>query len=89
MRHISTSNTPTLTSIEVTPSLATAAAGTTTQFTATGLYTDNSKQDLTTQVTWASSNIAVATVSNAAGSKGLATDGRRRQHRPCLRPAAP
>ena len=34
---------------------------------------DNSTQDLTTQVTWASSDSAVATVSNAAGSNGLAT----------------
>jgi hypothetical protein len=63
------SSTPTLRSIEVTPSLATAAAGMTTQFTATGLYTDNSKQNLTAQVTWSSSVTAVATVSNT----GLAT----------------
>ena len=39
----------------------------------TGLYSDNSTQDLTTQVTWTSSDNAVATVSNAAGSNGLAT----------------
>ncbi|HEX5651223.1 MAG TPA: Ig-like domain-containing protein [Steroidobacteraceae bacterium] len=69
----STSTTPTLTSIEVTPSLATAAAGTTTPFRATGLYSDNSKQDLTTQVTWASSDTAVATVSNNVGFNGVAT----------------
>ncbi|MCE3285723.1 MAG: LigC protein, partial [Steroidobacteraceae bacterium] len=58
------SSTPSLKSIEVTPSLATAAAGTTTQFTATGLYTDNTTRNLTAQVTWASSNTAVATVNN-------------------------
>ena len=63
----------TLKSIEVTPSLVQAAAGTTQQFTATGLYSDNSTQDLTTQVTWSSSDTAAATVSNAAGSNGLAT----------------
>ena len=63
----------TLVSIEVSPSPSQAADGTTAQFTATGLYTDNSTQDLTTQVTWASSDGAVATVSNAAGSNGLAT----------------
>ena len=63
----------TLVSIEVSPSPSQAAGGTTAQFTATGLYTDNSTQDLTTQVTWASSDGAVATVSNAAGSNGLAT----------------
>ena len=64
--------TPTLRSIEVTPSLSQAAAGTEAQFTATGVYTDNSKKDLTTQATWASSDSAVAMLSNAAGSKGLA-----------------
>jgi hypothetical protein len=63
----------TLLSIEVTPATASVANGQTQQFTATGLYTDNTTQDLTTQVTWASSNDAVATVSNAAGSNGLAT----------------
>ena len=46
------SSAPTLQSIEVTPSSSTVAAGTTQQFMATGLYTDNSTQDLTTQVTW-------------------------------------
>ena len=63
----------TLVSIEVTPADPSIVDGTTQQFTATGLYTDNSTQDLTAQVTWASSDDAVATVSNAAGSKGLAT----------------
>ena len=66
-------NIPTLQSIEITPSLTKAAAGTTAQFTATGVYTDNSTEDLTAQATWASSNSAVAMVSNAAGSKGVAT----------------
>src|SRR5262249_38454469 len=36
-------------------------------------YTDNSTQNLTTAVTWSSSNSAVATVSNATGSNGLGT----------------
>ena len=63
----------TLVSIEVSPATPSIANGLTQQFTATGLYTDNSTQDLTTQVTWASSDDAVATVSNAAGSNGLAT----------------
>jgi hypothetical protein len=66
-------NAPTLQSIEVTPSVPQAVAGTTVQFTATGVYTDTSTQDLTAQVTWASSVSAVATVSNAVGSNGLAT----------------
>ena len=47
--------------------------GTTEQFTATGTYSDSSTQDLTTQVTWASSNTSVASISNTAGSQGLAS----------------
>src|SRR6185295_2512251 len=50
------------------PSLA---KGTTAQLTATGVYSDSSTQDLTAQVTWTSSAMAVASVSNAAGSEGL------------------
>src|SRR4030095_605409 len=63
----------TLVSIEVSPTAPSLANGLTQQFAATGLFTDNSTQDLTTQVTWASSDEAVATVSNADGSNGLAT----------------
>ena len=63
----------TLVSIEVTPTDPSIVDGMTQQFTATGVYTDASTQDLTTQVTWASSDDEVATVSNAADSKGLAT----------------
>ena len=66
-------NAPTLQSIEVTPSLSQAAAGTTAQFNATGIFSDNSTRDLTSQVTWDSSDDAVATVSNTPGSNGLAT----------------
>ena len=63
----------TLQSIAVTPPNPSAAKGSTLQFTATGTYSDTSTQDLTTQVTWASATTSVATISNAAGSKGLAT----------------
>ena len=59
--------------IEVTPPNQSIAKGTTQQYMATGIYSDDSKQDLTTSVKWTSSNTAVATVSNAAGSNGLAT----------------
>jgi hypothetical protein len=62
----------TLVSIDVTPAVPSVANGLAQQFTATGLYTDDSTRDLTTEVTWASSDAAVATVSNATGSKGLA-----------------
>jgi hypothetical protein len=63
----------TLASIQVTPNNATVANGLTEQFAAIGTYTDGSTQDLTSQVTWASSNTGAATVSNAGGSNGLAS----------------
>ena len=61
----------TLVSIDVTPANPSVALGLKPQFTATGTYTDNSRQNLTTQVTWSSSNTAIATVSSAAGFEGL------------------
>jgi trimeric autotransporter adhesin len=63
----------TLVSIGVTPATSSIAKGLAQQFTATGVYTDNSTQNLTTTVTWSSADTAVATISNAAGSQGLAT----------------
>jgi len=62
-----------LQSITVTPANPTAPLGETEQFTATGTYSDKSTQILTSQVTWASATKSVATISNAAGSQGLAT----------------
>jgi hypothetical protein len=63
----------TLVSIAITPTNPSIAKGTTQQFTATGTYTDSTTQNLTTAVTWGSSTTAVGTISNAAGSKGLAS----------------
>jgi hypothetical protein len=62
-----------LVSIDVTPTTQTIGIGVTLQFTATGTYTDETTQDITTSVTWSSSNTAKATISNAGGSEGLAT----------------
>ncbi len=62
-----------LASIALTPAAPGVALGGTQQFAATGTYTDNSTQDLTTRVTWTSSNTAVALISSATGSNGLAT----------------
>lgn len=62
-----------LVSIQVTPANPGIAKGTTKQFTATGIYSDHSIQNLTAQVTWGSSDASAASVSNAAGSNGLAT----------------
>ncbi len=63
----------TLASISVTPANPSIAKGLTEQFTATGTFSDGSTQNLTTGVTWNSSNQAVATISNTSGSNGLAT----------------
>ncbi len=63
----------TLLSLVVTPPTPRIALGTTQQLTATGTYSDNSTQNLTTQVTWASATSSVATISNIAGSNGLAS----------------
>src|SRR5262249_15781773 len=62
-----------LQSLSISPQTPSVAKGSKQQFSATGSYTDGSTQDLTTQVTWASSMTNVATISNAAGSQGLAT----------------
>ncbi len=58
-------------SITVTPSNPTIVVGTTQQFTATGAYSDGGTVDLTSQVTWTSSNSSVATID----SSGLASGG--------------
>jgi uncharacterized protein YjdB len=63
----------TLRSITITPPSPAIARGTTQPFVATGTYSDNTTQDLTTQVTWTSSDTSVATVSNTQGSQGVAT----------------
>ncbi len=58
-----------LTSITVTPANSTIQAGNTQPFTATGTYSDSSTQNISSQVTWSSSNTGVATIN----SSGLAT----------------
>ena len=62
-----------LQSIQVTSAQPSVALGYTDQFTATGTYSDGTHQDLTSAATWASDTPGVATISNAAGSNGLAT----------------
>ncbi|MDD2542581.1 MAG: Ig-like domain-containing protein [Desulfuromonadaceae bacterium] len=57
----------TLVSIAVTPSSQTIAAGSSQQFTATGTFSDNTTQDLTTQVSWSSSVDAIATIGQDDG----------------------
>ncbi len=57
--------------VQVTPANGSAPMGLTQAFVATGLYSDGTTQDLSTQVTWTSSNPALLQLSNAAGSEGL------------------
>jgi hypothetical protein len=64
----------TLTSIAVTPAHPTIQVGGTQSFTATGTYSDNSTQNITSQVTWSSSNTLVATI-NASGMASAAAGG--------------
>jgi YVTN family beta-propeller protein len=63
----------TLTSISVTPVNTSIAPGTTAQFRAVGIFSDHATRDLTTSVTWSSSDAGIATISNSQGTKGLAT----------------
>src|SRR4030067_88682 len=62
----------TLASIEVTPTNPSIALGPTRQFTAIGVYTDNTTQNLTRDVIWSSDNSGIAQIGNAEGSYGLA-----------------
>src|SRR5207248_529927 len=54
-----------LQSIVLTPANPIVGKGTTEPFTATGVFSDGATQDLTGQVTWASANPSVATISAA------------------------
>ena len=58
-----------LASLAVTPANPSIALGTTQQFTAIGTYSDQTTQDLTAQVSWASNNLSAASVN----AQGLAT----------------
>ncbi|MHB8844532.1 MAG: Ig-like domain-containing protein [Nitrospirota bacterium] len=62
-----------LSSLTVTPVNPSIASGKTRQFTAMGTFTDNSVQNVTASVAWSSTNTTVATISDAPGTKGLAT----------------
>jgi len=62
-----TITTATLQSIVVTPPTASLAPGGTMQFTAIGTFSDGTKQDISSNATWASSNTAVATIGSQTG----------------------
>ena len=60
-------------SLDVAPANVSVSLGLTVQYGAVLTFTDGSTQDATTTATWGSSNTAVAKISNASGSQGLAT----------------
>jgi hypothetical protein len=61
----------TLTSIVVTPVTTVVGVKGNVQFTATGVFTDNSTQDLSSQAAWSSSVASVALISNTGLATGL------------------
>jgi hypothetical protein len=69
---VATAPPPTLTTISVTAPKLSIAKGLTDPFTATGTYSDNSTQDLTSQVTWVSQTEADATISTGGVATGVA-----------------
>lgn len=58
--------------LALTPASATVPLGVSAAYLATGTFSDGRQQDLTAQVSWLSSDVAVATVSNALASAGVA-----------------
>jgi len=62
-----------LTSVTVSPSNAGLLKGSSQQFAASGTYTDGTVRDLTTSVTWSSSDANLAVINNSAGTNGQAT----------------
>jgi hypothetical protein len=67
-----TVNDATLTGLSVSPALITLPTQLSWQFRATGLFSDGTARDVTSLTRWATSNLAVATVSNALGTQGRA-----------------
>lgn len=62
-----------LTGVVVAPASKSIPLGLTEAFTAQATYSDGSKADVTGSALWSSSEVKVAEVSNAAGSKGVVT----------------
>ncbi len=63
----------TISSLAISPLTTTIPKGLTAQFQATGNFSDATSQDITFDVDWSSSDPLAASVSNAVGSKGLAS----------------
>jgi len=61
-----------LLSVKVTTTVMWLSTAESQPFTGTGVYSDPSTLDLTNVVTWSASTTGLATISNSAGSRGLA-----------------
>jgi hypothetical protein len=69
-----TTSAATLSSIAIAPaSPASLAVGSTQAFTASGTYSDGSKADITSKVTWASDTTGTATIDSTGLATGVAT----------------
>lgn len=64
---------PALVSIAVSPVNPSITPGSMQQFTATGTYTNGTMSNITSSVTWSSSNSSVATITSGGLASGLAT----------------
>lgn len=64
---------PTLTTVTLAPSTPSIAVGKTQQMTATGTYDNSSTQTITDSASWASSDVAIATVSSTGLVTGIAS----------------
>ena len=64
---------PVLQEIQVEPANGSIAKGTSQSFTASGLYSDNTNRDISDEVTWATSDDAIAVISAAGANIGLLT----------------
>jgi len=62
-----------LTSITINPATVTLPLGKGQLFSATGRFSDGSSRDVTTTITWTSSNISVANISSGGSLSSLAT----------------
>jgi len=70
--HTNLTASPALVSIAVTPGAQSILVNATQQFTATGTYSDSSQLDITSTVTWSSSETNLATVNSAGLATGVA-----------------
>ena len=60
-----------LQTVQVAPAKASTAAGTSLQFTATGIYSDGHSEDVTAMASWSTSNSSIASVSSGSSSLSM------------------